>query len=76
MSAKKTLRSYHELHRISEQYLEIYGQLPRIQLISHSHGGNIALNLPAIGKQYEKSLMIRQTYYDGMSGTGKNYGMH
>lgn len=38
-------RYYHELHAISQQYHAQYGVAPKIRIISHSHGGNIALHL-------------------------------
>ena len=49
-------------------------ELPCIQLISHSHGGNIGLNLPAIGKQYEKRLMIDKLIMMGCPVQAKTNG--
>lgn len=49
---------YHELQRINDEYVKTHGTEPSIQIISHSHGGNIALNLPSISKQCEKPLII------------------
>jgi len=39
---------YAELKRISAEYQESYQAIPLIQLITHSHGGNVALNLARI----------------------------
>jgi hypothetical protein len=36
---------YHMLKDLISEYKERYGQTPKIQLICHSHGGNVALNL-------------------------------
>lgn len=36
---------YHSLKGLIKEYQERYGQSPKIQLICHSHGGNVALNL-------------------------------
>lgn len=55
-------RLYSDLTTLVEEYQKEYGVYPLIRLISHSHGGNVALNLVMI--QHEKkpsqSLVIDQ----------------
>ncbi len=36
---------YEELKRVTQDYKKIYGKPPYIQLLTHSHGGTVALNL-------------------------------
>lgn len=39
---------YHELSILHNSYLEKYRQAPTFRLITHSHGGNVALNLARV----------------------------
>lgn len=39
---------YAELKRIITNYEETYNCIPRIRIVTHSHGGNVALNLATI----------------------------
>lgn len=48
---------YGELHRIINEYKAIYHTSPHIRVITHSHGGNIALNLAKF-KQPDENLSI------------------
>jgi hypothetical protein len=48
---------YAELKRIITEYEQTYHCTPPIQIISHSHGGNVALNLAKI-KDPQDSLLI------------------
>ncbi len=41
-------RLYYAIKNLNKKYLEKYGALPKIRLIAHSNGGNVALNLPYI----------------------------
>lgn len=39
---------YDELIKLAESYNKKYGVKPKVRIITHSHGGNLALNLAAI----------------------------
>lgn len=39
------LELYHALLKIIDEYKRSYGSIPYIRIITHSHGGNVALNL-------------------------------
>lgn len=41
---------YNDLSLLHDQYVEKYHQAPKIRLITHSHGGNVALNLAQVKK--------------------------
>ncbi|HEV2600918.1 MAG TPA: hypothetical protein VGT41_01340 [Candidatus Babeliales bacterium] len=49
---------YQEIITLLEQYEQTHGYRPRIRLITHSHGGNVALNLARIASQYSTPLRI------------------
>lgn len=49
---------YQELLSLIEQETEKTGVRPRLRLITHSHGGNVALNLAIAEKKYQKHLII------------------
>jgi hypothetical protein len=42
---------YKELHILIEQYLKEHAIAPRIRIITHSHGGNVALNLARVSSK-------------------------
>jgi hypothetical protein len=46
---------YEEIKRIVDEYEDVYTVKPRIRIIAHSHGGNVALNL---AKQPERAFFI------------------
>lgn len=43
---------YQELQKLNAAYTKEYGQPPVIRLMTHSHGGNIALNLAQAQQEY------------------------
>jgi hypothetical protein len=43
---------YQEIQQVTTAYKKEYGQLPVIRLITHSHGGNVALNLARVQQKY------------------------
>lgn len=45
---KEAVKLYQALAQLNEQYKSSHGVTPRITLITHSHGGNVALNLATI----------------------------
>ncbi len=49
---------YTSLVQITDDYEKVYGFAPHIQIITHSHGGNVALNLVPIHKEQQKKLAI------------------
>lgn len=49
---------YDEITTLTKKYLEKYGCSPKIRIIAHSHGGNVALNMAAI-KQPAHSFQIK-----------------
>jgi len=51
---------YHALILLVEQYIEKYSIAPRIRLITHSHGGNIALYLAKVQKHMPIKLEIEE----------------
>lgn len=56
LNAAQTL--YVELTKIIEEYIAHYGTYPVIRLLTHSHGGNVALNLAFIQEKFNKNLHI------------------
>lgn len=42
---------YQALKELSDSYLNKYGKRLRLRIITHSHGGNVALNLAAVAKE-------------------------
>ena len=46
------------LKKLIAEYKEKYGVIPKIRLITHSHGGNVALCLSDINKNCEHTLII------------------
>jgi len=49
---------YQKLTALSASYQQKFGKVPRIKLVTHSHGGNIALNLARIHKVRKAQLAI------------------
>lgn len=49
---------YQKLAALAESYRQKYGKEPRIRLVTHSHGGNVALNLARIHKKQKAQLTI------------------
>jgi hypothetical protein len=49
---------YAELRRVIDEYQEAYGCAPRIQMVTHSHGGNVVLNLSKIKNPDHPCLCI------------------
>lgn len=49
---------YHQLLSLVALYKKMYGQKPRVRIISHSHGGNVALNLVAEEHKEHKHLIV------------------
>lgn len=49
---------YCELTSLIKRYQDEYGYTPKIRLITHSHGGNVALNLAAIKNEFTSDLSI------------------
>lgn len=49
---------YTQLLELIEVYEKQHGKKPYVRLITHSHGGNVALNLAAAEKQQQKRLII------------------
>lgn len=41
---------YTELIKLRDEYISSYGDIPFIRIISHSHGGNVVLNLASISQ--------------------------
>ena len=50
---------YEQLIKVKNEYILKYGNNPKIRLITHSHGGNVALNLAKFKKE-EDNLSIDQ----------------
>jgi hypothetical protein len=48
------------LDELIKKYQTEYGYTPKIRLITHSHGGNVALNLAAIKDNFSTELSIEQ----------------
>jgi len=51
---------YQELRSLRESYKERWSQEPIIRIISHSHGGNVALNLAAVKDPADETFMIEE----------------
>lgn len=51
-------RLYLDLVVLVEEYTHKFGVEPKIRLITHSHGGNVALNLAQAQRAYQKNLAI------------------
>jgi len=51
---------YTDLKSIRETYIKNYGTEPYIRILSHSHGGNIALLLDRVKDQSDKSIFINE----------------
>lgn len=49
---------YQKLAALSQTYQKKFGVLPRIRLVTHSHGGNVALNLARVHKIRKDSFDI------------------
>lgn len=49
---------YIQLLDLIETYEKQCGKKPYVRLITHSHGGNVALNLAAAEHQHQKSLIV------------------
>ncbi|RTL05869.1 hypothetical protein EKK58_06550 [Candidatus Dependentiae bacterium] len=49
---------YHQLIELIEKYKKKWALYPKINIIAHSHGANVALNLGLIEKIYQKKLKI------------------
>lgn len=49
---------YQKLVALYESYTQKYGKSPRIRLVTHSHGGNVALNLARVHKLRNDQLEI------------------
>jgi len=49
---------YQKLAALSQKYHQKFGMLPRIRLVAHSHGGNVALNLARIHKARKDNFDI------------------
>jgi len=57
-SAAKNL--YWEIKHLQEEYAEKHGQRPYVRLISHSHGGNVALNMAKLHHPNDSDFYIDQ----------------
>lgn len=58
---EKTAHHLHiELKRVVADYEKTYNCMPRIQIVTHSHGGNVALNLAKI-KDPQDTLFVIDT---------------
>ena len=51
---------YTDLKVIRENYIKIYGTEPKIRILSHSHGGNIALLLAHVKDQNDTHFLINE----------------
>jgi hypothetical protein len=51
---------YYALTLLRHRYIKTYNVEPRIRLITHSHGGNIALYLPEIKPALDKNFAITE----------------
>ncbi len=51
-------RLYKELKEVIAQYEKKHGATPRIQIITHSHGGNVVLNLAKVKDAIDTELAI------------------
>ncbi|MFC1842605.1 hypothetical protein ACFLYU_03030 [Candidatus Dependentiae bacterium] len=64
LSHKKRKEAAQELHSTLLQFTDAYkakhGVIPKIRLITHSHGGNVALNLGKINDKAENMLHISE----------------
>jgi len=49
-----------ELDRLIQKYQTSYNYTPKIRIITHSHGGNVALNLAAIKNDYGTNFVIEE----------------
>jgi hypothetical protein len=49
-----------EIKRLETEYIAKHNVQPTIQLISHSHGGNIVLNVPSIARDTQQSITINK----------------
>lgn len=49
---------YEKLTALAESYQQKFGVFPEIRLVTHSHGGNVALNLARIHKMRKAPLSI------------------
>lgn len=47
---------YTAIKEFSDSYLSQFGKRPRVRIITHSHGGNVALNLAAVAKEVRDPL--------------------
>lgn len=51
---------YHQLLELIVLYEQLYGKEPHVRIISHSHGGNVALTLAAEENKEHKHLVINE----------------
>jgi len=49
---------YKALKELSAVYIGQYGIRPRLRIITHSHGGNVALNLAVVAKEGQDALFF------------------
>lgn len=58
---KTAYHLYAELKRVMSDYEQTYHCMPRIQIIAHSHGGNVVLNLAKI-RDPQDTLFVIDTF--------------
>ena len=51
---------YLDLVKLVEEFTHTHGVTPNIRLITHSHGGNVALNLALAQAEYHKNLVVNE----------------
>ncbi|MCX5922413.1 MAG: hypothetical protein NTX86_03725 [Candidatus Dependentiae bacterium] len=54
------LELYQQLKELTVSYYEKYKVKPNIRLITHSHGGNVALNLTQVKNHLDKEFTIKE----------------
>jgi len=85
---KASVDLYKALKELSALYVDQRGMRPRLRIITHSHGGNVALNLAAVAKEGHDALFfvdelimlavpVQQKTKDLVSGTcfGRIYSL-
>lgn len=51
---------YLDLVKLVDEFVHAHGVTPNIRLITHSHGGNVALNLSLAQAEYGKNLVVNE----------------
>lgn len=52
------MQLYHEICILIKEYYILYGEKPKITILTHSHGGNVVMGAGLFGKQHNPSFTV------------------